>query len=359
MASYFHVTPAPTQAPYAMMGQGGMHPPGAFVMRVAQPTVIAVPPCSLCGGTSLSVCHIDGSPHIACTCGLVYPCQKGPNLVAPQAMVITQPPQQQTPPLPAMAHPPGPHKASTDDASGDSLFPVVQGILLGAQPSAPAANLNSLSLLSSSTGGMPYYFSQPCSILHAPCSPPTKTASLPQFPSMVPSTADSLLSLQELERFLTGANLMPLYPALRDAGMFLDTMRTIPLGALHESLVAVVSNRSHRQRLIDALHSTLDIRSSHKEKQGMWHRARDEGRTVYIRGMSSLTDKEVREYLTDHHGPVMDMRYMFDPRNNCFMGYAFVMFEQKESVDSILRNQSYVLGNGVTLTVKTSDSIVR
>ena len=73
----------------------------------------------------------------------------------------------------------------------------------------------------------------------------------------------------------------------------------------------------------------------------------------------TLTDLELREYLGDHHGHVVDMRYMFDPRNNSFMGYGFVMFERKKAVDSILRRTSYAVRQGVTFMVKCSDNIAR
>jgi hypothetical protein len=171
-----------------------------------------------------------------------------------------------------------------------------------------------------------------------------------------PTTADDE---RDLEEFLARANLSHLYSALRGANMWVDILRSIPLGQLHNELMDLVPHRTQRQRLIDAMHSTIDIRSSHKEKQGMWYRARDEGRTVYVRGIEGLTDYELRQYLTTQHGDVVDMRYMFDPRNNSFQGYAFVMFARKDAVDSILRRTTYILREGVTICVKCSDELSR
>ena len=166
-------------------------------------------------------------------------------------------------------------------------------------------------------------------------------------------------SERDLGVFLARANLAQLYEPLCRGSMWLPGLRAIPLGQLHNDLLPIVPKRPERQRLIDALHSgiAVDVRLSHKEKQGMWHLARDEGRTAFIRGMASLTDLELRQYLGVLHGHVIDMRYMFDARNNSFLGYGFVMFERKEAVDSILRNTSYTVREGVTLMVKSSDDI--
>ena len=207
------------------------------------------------------------------------------------------------------------------------------------------------------------YANGACKPFHHPHPAPAVVAPVPLMPCAYCGGASPTVwcprTHGDLEAFLARTNLPQLYIPLCRLGMWLSVLQSIPLGQLHNDLLDIAPHRATRQRLIDALHSTFDVPSSHKDKQGMWHQARDEGRTVYISGVSRLTDLELRGYLGQQHGHVVDMRYMFDPRHNLFMGYGFVMFERKESVDSILRCTSYAVRQGVTLMVKCSDNIAR
>ena len=293
------------ETPYA---SEGMHiPPAYSSLKQTTPQVLLMP-CTYCGSAALTVAPWEGMPYVWCVCGWAWP------LVAAAVRTISLLPESHTEDE-ERAH------AAPEDEEGEESGSITP------RTTSPSESDD---------------------------TPTPET----QSPTLVKKD-DVPTNEQDLEAFLARANLPQLYAPLCRNNMWLPVLQSIFLGQLHNDLLDLVPHRANRQRLIDALHSTVDVRSSHKDKQGMWHRARDEGRTVYIRGVSGLTDLELREYLGQHHGHVVDMRYMFDPRNNSFMGYGFVMFERKEAVDSILRRTSYAVRQGVTLMVKCSDNIAR
>jgi hypothetical protein len=86
-----------------------------------------------------------------------------------------------------------------------------------------------------------------------------------------------------------------------------------------------------------------------------WDEAKDQHRTVYVRNLQNLSDEAVRAYFAAF-GEVQDLRYMYDPNTQAFLGYAFVMFATAQQADNVLRYTGNHIIDGTTVTVKAASN---
>lgn len=85
----------------------------------------------------------------------------------------------------------------------------------------------------------------------------------------------------------------------------------------------------------------------------MWDEAKEQNRTLYVRGLSQLSDEQIRTYF-GAFGEVLDMRYIYEHNTQKFLGYAFIMFATAQQVETVLKYPGSHVIDGFTVHVKNT-----